>query len=114
MTLNTPLMLTSTMSSPVLDHGGLVARHRVAPVDAGVVDEDRDLADVARDFGRRRIARCLVRDVERHHVDGAAVAADALGRDVGGSRIVVENDDFGAFPGIAGRDRSTDPRGPAP
>jgi len=57
---------------PILDHGVGIASERVAPVDAGIVDQDRGLTEAACDSGGDDAAGVAVADVER---EGMRLAA---------------------------------------
>ena len=65
---------------PVLDHGLGRAEHAVAAGDAGIVDEDRNRADLVGDLLRHRDAVRAVGDIERETLRLAAGIADFLRR----------------------------------
>ena len=65
---------------PVLGDGVRVGREGVAAGDAGIVDEDRDLAELLGDLRRHGAAGGAVGDVEREGLRLAAGVADQLAR----------------------------------
>ena len=107
-TLNTPLRFIAMIVLPVLDHGVGVASERVAAVDAGIVDEDRDLADLACDLRRHHAAGVAVADVEREGLRLAAGFADVRGRFGRRLAIDVERGHGRALAGVAERDGAAD------
>ena len=94
---------------PVLDHGVGIAGKAVAPVDAGIVDQDRDRADVACDLGRDGAASRPIGDVEGEMLRLAAGVAGIRRRLGGRLAIDVEHRDVGAFARIAERNGAADP-----
>ena len=95
---------------PILDHRLGRAQHAVAPRDAGIVDQDRDLADLFGDaFGDLDavLAFCYV----QHKAFGlSACLADLLRRRRRCCFIKVEQRHLRALPRIAERDRAADAR----
>ncbi len=67
------------MSSPILDHRFVGAEHAVAARDAGIVDQDRDGANLVGDLLRHRDAGGAIGDVERKALRLTAGAPDLLG-----------------------------------
>ena len=93
---------------PIVDHGFRRAQHAVAAGDAGIVDQDRDLADFVGDLFRRRDAVVAPGDVEQQALGLAAGVADFLCH-VGRRLLVdVEQHDPRALARIAVRDRAPD------
>jgi hypothetical protein len=95
---------------PILDHGVRLSGKGVAPVDAGIVDQDRDLADFARHFRRDVAARQPVGDVEREGLRPATVGVDVgygLGR---GLAVDIEDGKRRALARETERNGATDPR----
>ena len=64
---------------PVLDHGVRVGGERVAAVDAGIVHQHGDVADLVGDLRRHRAAGCAIGHVEREACRLAAGVEDLLG-----------------------------------
>src|SRR5262245_55250006 len=93
---------------PVLDDGIRIAGEGIAPVDAGVVDEDRHLADIACDLRGGGAAGLAVRHVEFEMVRLTAGLADVGGRRGGRVAIDVERDDLRAFARISKSDGTAD------
>ena len=93
---------------PVLDDGVRIGSEGVAAIDAGIVDEDRDLADLACDLGGGDAAGGSVGDVEREVLRLAAGFADVRGRCRGRLAIDVQHGDLRALAGIAKRDGAAD------
>ena len=94
---------------PILDHRVRFSGKGVAPVDAGIVDQDRDRTDIARDLCRDVAASHPIRDVERKVLRLAAGATDIrrrLGRRLA---VDVEHRDLRALARIAKRNRAADP-----
>ena len=94
---------------PILQHGVGVRREGVAAVDAGIVDEDRDLADLARDLLCDREAILTFGHVQHEALGLAAGAADLAGG-VAYGLVDVEQHDTRALAREAGRDRAADAR----
>ena len=65
---------------PVLEHGICIRNKRVAPVDAGIVDEDRNRTDFFADLRGDRAAGRVIGHVERKILRLAARVADFGGR----------------------------------
>jgi hypothetical protein len=95
---------------PVLDHGAGLGGERVAAIDAGIVDQDRDVADLAGDSGRHDAAGVAVRDVECERMRLADAIEDLLGGLGCTVGIHVQHDHPGAFARIAERDGAADAR----
>ena len=76
---------------PVLGDRHRVAGDRVAPVDAGVVDQDRDIATF-RNLGSCRPAGRAVGDIELHRRRLAACLGDETHRLLRAVRIGIEHD----------------------
>ena len=93
---------------PVLDDGVGRAQHAVAADDAGIVDEDRDLADLVGDLLRHRDAVLASGDIERKALGLAAGVADFLRGFRRGFLVHVEQHDPRALAGISVRDRAPD------
>ena len=93
---------------PVLQHGSGIGGEGVAAVDAGIVDEDRDLPDLVRDLLCDGDAVLAFGDVELEAFRLAAGVADFL-RGLGGGLLVdVEQHHARALVRIAGRDGAAD------
>ena len=97
--------------SPATVSGSAVTR--VAAVDAGVVDEDRDRADGARDLLRGVDAGGAVAHVERYRVRGMPEIGDLVPHRLGRPAVDVEDDHLGALLRVTERDRASDPRSAA-
>jgi hypothetical protein len=98
---------------PILDHRFRRRGEGIAPVDAGVVHQDRDLADPRADLGGDAAARHALGHIEPHARGRApAVADDPLGLSRRGG-VDVENDDVRTLPGIADGYCSADARSAA-
>jgi hypothetical protein len=95
---------------PVLDHGIGIARKTVAPVDAGIVDQDRDRADLACDLCRDLAASNSITDVEGEILRLAAGVTDIGRRLRGGIRVDVERGNMGALFGEAKCNGAADAR----
>ena len=93
---------------PIVDHGFGRAQHAVAAGDAGIVDQDRDLADFFGDAPGHRDAVVAFGDVEQEALRLAAGVADFAGH--AGRRLLVhvEQHHARALAGIAFRDRAPD------
>jgi hypothetical protein len=93
---------------PILDHGCGLAGKRVAAVDAGIVDQDRNAPDPFAHGSRDRDAILALGDIEAKTRGAAAFAADFFRGLLGGLLIDIEQRDLGAFAGVTGRDRAAD------
>jgi hypothetical protein len=93
---------------PVLYDGVRSAVKAVAAIDAGIVHQDRDVADFARDLRRHDAAGIAVGHVEREGLRLAAGVEDLLRGLRGGIRVDIEHHDARAFARIAGRDGASD------
>src|SRR4029450_128298 len=107
-TLNTPLRLTAMTS--VLDHRFRVRGEGVAAVDAGIVDQDRDLADRRADLRGNLAALVALGDVEPQAQGLAAGSRDGFGGRGRRVAVGVEHSDVCSLPRIAQRDRAADAR----
>ena len=95
---------------PVFGDGGRVAGKRIAPDDAGIVHQDRNLARRLGDFRRDGAAIAGLGDIERETFGAAAFVADRarrLGRRFG---VDVEENEPRTFARIALRDGAADAR----
>ena len=95
---------------PVLEEGVRIAGERIAPVDAGIVDQDGDAPDLGLDLFRHGHAVVAFGDVERVAFRLAAGGFDlpcGLGRRLA---VDVERHDLRAFARIAERDGAADAR----
>src|SRR3974390_643683 len=93
---------------PVLDHGRAVACKRIAAVDAGIVDQDRDAPDLLGDAPGDRNAVLAPPDVELKALCEPAGLANFLRGRFGRLRVDVEQRHLRALAGIAGRNRAPD------
>ena len=93
---------------PVLDDGVCVGDERVAPVDAGIVDEDRDRAELVGDLRGDGTAGRMIGDVERKTFRLAAGVADFGGRGSGSFTVDVERCDLCALARKSDGDRAAD------
>ncbi len=98
---------------PVLQHRIGIRGEGIAAVDAGIVDQDRDLTDLARDLLGDREAILALRHVERETLGFTAGTADLAGRVACGLGVDVEQHDARALTREAGRDRAADAGGGA-
>jgi hypothetical protein len=98
---------------PILDHGVGIASERVAPVDAGIVDQDRGLTEAACDSGGDDAAGVAVADVEREGMRLAAGFGNVRRGFGSPVAIDVEHGDRRALAGKAARDGAADPGGGA-
>jgi hypothetical protein len=90
---------------PVLRDRRCIRAEGVAPRDAGIVDQDRDGADLALDLLRQRDAILASGHVERV---AFRLAADLLCGFPRGFAVDVEGDDGGAFARVADGDGAAD------
>src|SRR5262249_26068745 len=112
-TLKTPLRLIAMMSCQSFSTASASAVKTLRRVDPGVVDEDRDVADLLGDLLGDREAILAIRDVERKALRAAASVADLL-RGLRRRRLVdVEQHDARALARKAGGDRAADAGGGA-
>jgi hypothetical protein len=81
----------------------------VAPVDAGIVDQDRDRPDLLGDAPGDRDAIFALADVELETFSPAARAANFLRRLLGGLLVQVEQCYLRALVCVTLRDRASDP-----
>ena len=98
---------------PILDHCIRIGGKCVAPIDAGIVDEDRDLADKAGDLRGDGAAGHSIGDVELEVLCLATGITNIRCRRGGPLTIDVQHRDLRALAGIAERDGAADPRSPA-
>src|SRR5262249_31989955 len=95
---------------PIFDHRFGIGSEGVAAVDAGIVDQDRDLADLGADLLGNLTALVALGHVE-HEADGLAAGPrngpDGLGRR---DAVGVEEDDLCSLLRVAARDRPPDSR----
>ncbi len=96
---------------PILHHGIGRAEHAVAPRDAGIVDQDRDLPDLFGDAFGDRDTVLAPGHIEHEAFRLAAGIANLLRRFGRGLFVLVEQGDLRAFAGVAQRDRATDAGG---
>ena len=88
----------------------LITASASAPVDAGIVDQNRNLADLRADPGGNLAALVVLGHVEHEAAGSAAGSCDGLGGFGGGVAVDVEDGDLCSFLRIAQRDRSADAR----
>jgi len=93
---------------PILDHGLGIGGKGVAPVDAGIVDQDRDRADVACDLRRDCAASHPIGDIEDKMLRLAAGITDIRRRLRRRLAIDVEHRELRALARIAERDGAAD------
>ncbi len=93
---------------PVLDDGVRIGGESVAAVDAGIVDQDRNLADLAGDLCGDRAAGRPIGDVEREVLRLAAVRADIGCGFRGRFAVDVQHHHLRAFARITERDAAAD------
>ena len=113
-TLNNPSTLTLMMARdgvPIRDHGLRLGGEGIAAIDAGVVDEHRDLAEAGADVAGGGLAGLAIRHVE-HKACGLATAFahHGCGR---GLRIAIEDEDARAVRAVAEVYRPADARAAA-
>jgi len=113
-TLNNPSTLTLMMArdgAPIRDHGLRLGGEGIAAIDAGVVDEHRDLAEAGADVAGGGLAGLAIRHVE-HEACGLATAFahHGCGR---GLRIAIEDEDARAVRAVAEVYRRADARAAA-
>src|SRR5581483_6365786 len=96
---------------PVLDDGRSLAGKGVAAIDAGIVDEDRDLPDLFADELRDINAVVALRDVEPVTGSPATRATNIFRSFLRRLRIDIEEDDLRAFFGVTWRDGEADAGG---
>ena len=93
---------------PVLDDRLRIPGDGVAPVDAGIIDQDRDRTDLLVDERSNLAAAVALGHIE-HQIFGLAAGfpdcRNGLRRSIA---VDVEDDDAGALPRIAERDRPPD------
>jgi len=95
---------------PVLEHRFRVRGEGVAAVDAGIVDQDRDLADRRADLRGNLAALVALGDVELQAQGLAAGSRDGLHRRGRRVAVGVEHSNLCSLPRIAQRDRAADAR----
>jgi hypothetical protein len=95
---------------PVLDHGLGIRGEGIAPVDAGIVDQDRDLAHLRADARSNLAAPVVLGHVEYEAARFAAGSCDGLGGFGRRVAIDVEDSNVCSLLRIAERDRSADAR----
>src|SRR5258708_1902004 len=109
-TLNTPFKLMAMMSCQSLTTASGSAVEALRRVDAGIVDQTRIVAALARDFCRHHPAGFAVGHIECEGLRLAAGIEDLL-RGLGGRIAVhIENDHLSALARVAKRDRAPDAR----
>ena len=99
------------MSCQSFNTASTVRGEGVAAVDAGIVDQDRDLPDLVGDLLGDRDAVIVAGDVERKAVRLAAGLANFLGHFFRGLFVEVEQHDLRAFTGVTDRDGAADAGG---